>query len=1039
MSVVTDQLRRLVRDRPVDEKVLVSAVWEPPQTAVTLRDRLALEGVPSAALLDWSVEELARDAAEADLAVAGRRPLSSIVRLFLVRDLVRDVLLRDGGYFSDLPLSPGVCRSVVSALRELRLAGVDAEGLVPGRFVSEEKGRAVRRLLGAYEDRLSDGGWLDEAGLLRAALEGVDEGRARRFAVLAVPGDLRLSPLEARFLEAHPADRKLLLGWTGDRGVDPGPDRARRRLDGFERAPASDDDPTPHRAGLLFRTDPSPEEADGELTTAVALGAENEVRSVFRSLTAGGLGADRVEVAYTDAGRYRPLLLSDAERFGVRCTFAEGLPVDLTRAGRALRLLYEWVLEDFDDRVLRRVLRSGLVDFREAGLDLELLPSQAAALLRDAKVGRGRARYGAALRRLRGRVADRLARRRSEGRPAETLQRRLRRIEELARLADPDEGLLWDFVPPAGAEEARVAEVARRSRAFLDRLVAPGGRLEPPALESLDARLREVEREVEHRMAPREAVRALRDEIESHPVSRSGPQPGALHAAPLEAAGHSGRERLFVVGLDEGAFPGRDLEDPLLLDRERRALSAGLPLRRRGSSDRLRDLSGALGRAAGEVTVFSSVRDVADDRELYPSSAFLRAHRVARDAPDLGFEACLEQLRPPVSFTADPGRAAAPYEAWLGRADRGSPAYRRAVGDRHPGVRRGREAERRRASAEFTAYDGRVEAEPDALDPRRSGEVVSPSRLETLVESPFRYFLRYVLELEPVEELEREPGRWLDPLERGRLLHELFRDVMAEVAAAGERPDAERHRPVVEEVADRLLAEARERVPPPTEAVYRREAREIRRTAEIFLRDEADRADEAEPWAFEVRFGHDGADGARRLESSDPVELELDEAGPLRVRGSIDRVDRMRPGVFRVWDYKTGSTSGHDRVDPLGEGRLQWLVYALALEELLGRDGTSGDVRRSGYLFPGDRAHGERMEYAVDDRAVARLDDVLARRLDLVAAGLFPHAAEADACRWCDFRRVCGDPERRAREVARKAGAGDAGRVAELLERWRDG
>lgn len=1040
MSVVTAQIRPVLRRRPAAEKVLVTSVWHPPQGAVTLRDRLALEGAPSAALLDRSVADLASAAAEgAD--TAGRR-LSSTVRLFLVRDLVRTVL-RGGseGYFDGVPSSTAFVRSVASTLRELRLAGATAVDLEPGAFVAAEKGEAVRALLSAYEERLEQEGRVDEAGLLRTALREVEAGRVAPAPVLMVDGDLELAPLEARFLDAYPAGRRLLLGPDRDLGVDPGPARARHALSGFRPAAPS---PTPHRAGFLFRTGGPPDDAEGELSTALALGAENEVRSVFRAVASGEVPLDGVEVAYPPGGRYRSLLLSDADRFDVRCTFADGVPVELTGPGQALRLFFEWILDGHDDRILRRALRSGLLDFREADASLALLPSQAAALLRDAKVGRGRRRYGGALRRLRGRIEDRVARRRTEGRPVEALRRRAARVDELRRLLDPEQGLLWTFVPP-DADRVPVAVVARRSRAFLDALVARRGRLEPPALESLSARLEEVEREVEHRMPPREAVRVLRDEIESHPVSRSGPRPGSMHASPLASAGRTGRERLVVVGMGEATFPGRALEDPLLLDRERRALPLELPLRRRVPSERRYDLARTLGEAGGGVRVLASVRDVASDRELYPGSAFLRAHRVATGDPDRGLEACLRDLRPPLAFTAGAAGAAAPHEVWLARRDRGSAAYRKAVHARHAGVRRGRAAERRRASDRFTAWDGRVTADPARLDPRQAGVAVSPSRLETLVESPFRYFLRYVLGVEPVDELEREPGRWLDPLARGRLLHRLFHAFMSEVTDRGERPDPERHGPLLERLAERLLSEARRRTPPPTEAAFRRESRGVRRTAEIFLRDEADRAEEADPWAFEVRIGLDGADGSPG--SAEPVELELGEAGPLRLRGSVDRVDRLRPGVFRAWDYKTGSTSGHDRADPIGRGRLQWLLYALALERLLGDDGAPARVVRSGYLFPGERAHGDRMEYEVDARAKARLEKVLTRHLDLVAAGLFPHAPDVDACRWCDFRLVCGDPEVRAREAARKAdatgppeeGAAEARPASSALREWRRG
>ena len=1059
MSVTTRQLRTVARRHPTAEKLLVTAGGQPPQAAVTLRDRLAREGTGWIGFREASVDDLAAEAAEPALSEADLRPLPRTVQLFLVQELADRLLVGAGaGYFAGLPRGAALYRAIRDALTDLRLAGLRAADLAPGALVSEAKGRELRRVAEAYEERLEAEGWVDRARTLELALEAVREGRARRVPVLLVSAETRLAALEAELLEAWPAGEKGLLGWDGDRGVEPGPDRAVRRLTGFRRVAAAgagrggEEELLPHRAGLLFRARSLPAGASGEMDLRLALGAENEIRTVLRRVLEQEIHLDRVEVAYTDGERYRSLLNSEAERFGFRCTFAEGLPVTLTRPGQALRLFYDWILEEHDDRLLRRMLRSGLLDFRRADPDLGLLPTQAAALLREAGVGRGRRRYGQALDRLERRTRARLERREEEGATAGGLVRRLERIRELARLVHPADGLLWELVPGRG--DVPVGEVADHSVGFLERLAARHGRLEPPAHESLARRLREVAREVPRSLPRDRAVRLLRDEMELHPISRSGPQPGCLHAAPLEQAGHSGRPQLFVVGLDEGRFPGAGVEDPILLDRERQALSPDIPSTGREPSERLYDLSRVLGEAGGRVTMLASVRDVADDRELYPSSAFLQGWRVRTGDPDAGFEDCLEALSPPAAFVPGDLAPATAAEAWLGRPDRGTDGYLERVRATHPALDRGRQAERQRESPAFTVYDGRVEADPGELDPRGTdGDVVSASQLETLVESPFRYFLRYVLGLEPVEELAYDPGRWLTPLERGSLLHEVFHAFMEEVASRGERPDADRHRELMGRTVDRLLEAWRDRIPPPTRGAFRREAREIRTTAAIFLRDEDDRAGEAEPVGFEVRFGRAGGRRGRdELDSPEPVRLDLGDAGPLRLRGSIDRVDRLDDGGYRVWDYKTGSTSGYSRADPLDRGHLQWLLYGRALEVLLERAGREGPVLRSGYLFPGERGHGERMSFPVDGDRTDRLADLLARRLDLAAAGLFPHATEADACRWCDVAVVCGGAELRARQAARKVetpadaggtAAGDrdgaTGTAEALLRRWADG
>lgn len=1045
MSVTVRQLRGIAERHPTAEKVLVEPVaGAPPQTAVTLLDRLSREDGPWIGFRAASVNGLATTAAERSMAASGLEPLSRIGSLFLVRRLCDEFVFGGGDYFDRLARGRATYKAFRQALDELRLAGLGPDELEPSAFVDRGKGRELGRLLAAYEEALSREGRADRAAILRLAVEAAEAGEVPGREVLVVPAELRLAPLEVELLEALPVEHRYLAGRPAGLGLEPGPDRAARRLGarwGTPDVEAGGARPT-HRAGFLFRTGDVPADAEGELELSLALGAENEVRALLRRVLEEGIPLDRVEVAYP-SDRYRSLLLSEAERFGFGVTFADGVPVRLTRPGRALDLFHAWILEDHDDRILRRMLRSGLLDLR--GLGLDLLPVQAAELLREAKVGRGRERYGPGLGRLAGRLEARIERREAAGRSARGLERRRELVADLERLVGPSDGALWDYVPDRG--ERAVADVARMSLEFLERAVAAEPRsrgdldpLEPGAVESLGGRLRELADEVDARMESRRAVRFLREEIEDHPVSRSGPRPGRLHASPLEAAGYSGRPRLFVVGLDEGSFPGEGLEDPVLLDRERRALPAGLPPRRRAPADRLHDLARALGDAAGRVEISASVRDVADDRELYPAAAFLQAWRVRTGDPDAGFEDCLRALSPPKSFVPEGERPACEVEAWLSRSDRGQEGYLRSVHRRHAGLAAGHEAERRRAGPEFTVWDGRVEAPAGALDPRLSGEVVSPSRLETLLESPYRYFLRYVLDLEPVEELDDDPGAWLTPLDRGRLLHQLFHDLMKELRDRDERADPERHEGLLRRLTDRYLERWRERVPPPTDGTFRREAREIRRTASLFLRDEADRADEARPEAFEVRFGRPPGPDASELDSPEPVDLDLGAAGRLSFRGAIDRVDRLEGDNYRIWDYKTGSASRYGRADPFDGGHLQWLLYARALERLLERADRGGRVVRSGYLFPGERGHGQRIAHSVGEEQVERMGRLLADRLDLVAAGLFPHATDARDCTWCDYRGVCGSPELRADQAARKIDArGTADGPAALLGEDEDG
>ena len=137
------------------------------------------------------------------------------------------------------------------------------------------------------------------------------------------------------------------------------------------------------------------------------------------------------------------------------------------------------------------------------------------------------------------------------------------------------------------------------------------------------------------------------------------------------------------------------------------------------------------------------------------------------------------------------------------------------------------------------------------------GPAVSASRLETLGACPLRYFFRYVLELEPPDELVIDSNAWLDPLARGSLLHEVFERFLRNLVKRGFVPQASRDEAELLNVLEALIERYRAEIPPPSEAVFRREVAQLRRTARIFLYEEEEYCRETgnRPLFMEVSIG----------------------------------------------------------------------------------------------------------------------------------------------------------------------------------------
>ncbi|MHC4506398.1 MAG: PD-(D/E)XK nuclease family protein, partial [Planctomycetota bacterium] len=507
-------------------------------------------------------------------------------------------------------------------------------------------------------------------------------------------------------------------------------------------------------------------------------------------------------------------------------------------------------------------------------------------------------------------------------------------------------------------------------------------------------------------------------------IEGSGPRPGCLHVAHALSGGHSGRPHTFVVGLDDARFPGAGLQDPLLLDGERRRLSRDLPTASARLGESTAEFARMLARLRGNVTLSFPCRDLVDDRETFASPVVTAAYRIL-SGDRRGDQAELDGwLGAPASFAPDgPERALDESEWWLwrlcGPESTADPAA--LVEKRFGHLARGRKALERRRALEFTVYDGHV---PDAgswLDPTSArGRVMSATSLETLARCPRAYFFRYALRIEPPEELDVEADTWLDPGAFGTLLHEVFNRFMAELMKKGEKPVRARHEAALFGILEEVIEAYRRDHPPANDGAYRRQRDELRYAARVFLTEEERYCRAADPAYLEEWVG--------------PVAVDLPGGRRIRAHGRIDRVDRLEGGTFAVWDYKTGSPYRFRGRDPFNQGRTVQHALYLEIARAMLEDRVSPDARptRFGYFFPSARGQGERIEYAREDLSDGM--KVLGLLCDVVRAGSFIATDETSDCRYCDYAPICGHGEEAADLCRRKREAA----VNEALAAFRE-
>ena len=933
-------------------------------------------------------------------------------------------------YLLRLPPGPGLVSSLLRSLEDLRLAGLGPRDLHPKGFEVEVKGEELASILAAYEKALASWKIVDYAGVLRLALQAVSKnpslfpGRV----LVALPADMesRLRRLERELWESIPGANRMVLE------VD---------VPHQPRHPESD-------ASLLrwvrLPSEAPPPLCDGTVEMFRALGEVNEVREVLRRCLEKGISLDEVEVLHTDGEVYPPLfyeicsLLHREPDQEPPVTFSEGIPLRYTRPGRALEAWLSWWREGFPQQTLRRMIADGLLEIEElAGSGWS--HSRLAALLAGLPIGAGRERYLPALENAL--ASAHLAAADGSPPPEEEegfessssfKEAALRILYELCR------GLLSAI--PSDTSDAwgclRAVEDFIRSRARCT------GRLDEYARLSLLDAVQRFSTFLEGRDASGiQILEWVEERLHSARVEGQGPRPGCLFVAPLTEGGHSGRPFTFIVGLDDGRFPGAVLQDPVLLDSERRSLSQNLETSAGRVDARLQDLALLLSRIRGRVTLSYSCLDLVDDREMFPSPALINCYRIVSGNRSGTCGDLLRYLPPPASFA--PAREGPCLEApdwWLSRLHGGEGALpEEEVGTAYPHLGRGMQARRARESDAFTPYDGHVpEAGRDLLPWETKGPVLSSRRLETLGKCPLEYFLSYVLEIRPPEEYLHRPTAWLDPAKRGDLLHSVFREFHVRLRTRGLRPSFHRDWEELKKILDEEIARWERLKPPPGRRVFEEEREDLLRTAMIFLREDEACCLERVPVYLELAVGMEGFPGGNEVDSPHPVGVELPGIGEVLLRGKIDRVDLLegREGAcFAVCDYKTGKNPGLDLKDPFKKGRhLQGYVYKVLAEKALSGKHPGAKVEFFEYFFASAREHGERVAWRGD-----RLEEgsaVLENLCRMLLEGCFPFTDNPDDVKYSDYRSAFGDREAAARAVKRKL-ANPANRALEPFRRLR--
>jgi RecB family exonuclease len=766
----------------------------------------------------------------------------------------------------------------------------------------------------------------------------------------------------------------------------------------------------------LFRVPPAPPlaRADGLALRGaprgegIALAAAREVRDRLDRFEAE---PEEILVLVPRWDDPAEVLLETLRAWGVPACGGPGRPASADPAVSALLAALRLPLDDFESSALAHLLRHGRIRPRWDGADAPLALPHAAAAVREARVFRGRqailttlfdAGKGAS------EESDRRdLRRRARARLAHPI------VEHLTRLLDAAARPV-----PWRAQLAKLRTIA--SELGLDAPDALGRLLDAleDQAEALDG-LKLGRKPWRWESFVREVAAVARESAPEPPP----PRPGCVRVATVaEAEGASARV-VVLAGLEEGTFPARDAIDldPNAPDAEADPGAGADP---------------AAGAFARELRRFLGVLDAAEDRLvlIYPTTdekgqSLLPAGFVEDVRRQVEQAALAEITRDSrrLDPVLPPELAVAPCEARVlavSEAIAGDPArLRRLAADpAHRPALDGvasalRVAHERVLAREFGPFDGRL-SDP-ALAARIAADfppdrfAFSASQLETLAYCPFKFYIRHVLKLEPIDDREEldEDFTW-----RGHVLHAALEELHLALQADPDAAGPALVRAVADgiEAAVRRCLERQSDPASPVDAGLRAiDAERLLRTGRRYAAQFATYSESApglECHRFEAVFG--------KSEDGPPGLVLGDGEAAVGLQGFIDRIDLVRldgKAYFRIIDYKTGaSPSPGDVAKGLA---LQLPLYAMAVERLLLDDAEPLDMaywelKKDGHkaLLSTRKLDAKSRLRPLDDWPgfTRRIEAYVLGLVDRLRRGDFPVAPRTPDCtRACEYRHVC--------------------------------
>jgi ATP-dependent helicase/nuclease subunit B len=442
----------------------------------------------------------------------------------------------------------------------------------------------------------------------------------------------------------------------------------------------------------------------------------------------------------------------------------------------------------------------------------------------------------------------------------------------------------------------------------------------------------------------------------------------AILATSLSTTGYVIRPYVYVIGLDAGRFPVKANESPVLLDAERQQLGLNFDLSAQVESGSIYRLLESLSGDIKQLILGYNYFDTVGIKEKNASSFYNRLLEnqgiKKRDIHKSG-------------FIGDPQMILEAKEYYL-HATKVNMEQKIVV--RTP-----------------CNHWNQLKPAEETIDS------LSASSLTTFLDCPRKYYFQYRAQLTPPEQFDDDRTIWLDPLNKGTFIHKVLEDYVYQ----GIIGDKERvfKETLFQKIFDKNCKKMAEKVPYLSRETYEMQCRHLLTDTRANLNHLCDdmKQEAFIPVATELSFG---------MRGEEMVEIKLLNGESLKLRGAIDRVDKLSDGTYRIVDYKTGKYANIKKKREQGaDALIQDYLYAVVLEDLYKKH--SAIVSESRYDFPCDRQ--KHLVTAITAETRKGLFDQLAIITDKIRTGSYKRCKSdperyrnwETTCSYCNYENLC--------------------------------